>query len=600
MAFHSLNIGTNALLTARYGLDITGQNLSNVNTEGYARQRANQSGMKGYTAGNLVIGTGSWVNTVNRIANENVEKQLRQAITQDEYYGNLQDGYSNLQSVFAELTYFNEKGGNALGDSMNRFWTAMNEFSGNVQSLSIRSTAMEEATALVSRFNKLGTQMEDLRVGVNDQVVDSVNQINRIMKEIADLNSSIVTTELGGNSNVSANDLRDLRGECLKELYEYMDVDVVEESNGSVIVSLHGRNLVYYDQTKPIEIDRTIGPDGKQVNTPVFGSDKYPLEPKSGQLAAQLELRDKIIPSYQKDIDTLAQNFIWEFNRAHSQTIGLESFDKLTAQNGPLDASVPLNQLSYDGFTPAEGGAFQIVNGNLEILLYNKASGEAITVNVEIDADGRNRPDGEPDMILWDPDNPDASNSLINRIQKAIEEKLPGTFNVSIDGQNRMSIQSMSSGYGFAFGSDTSGVLAALGMNVMFTGHDSITMGVNQSLKENPGLIGGGKSFKSGDNSGIESIIDVQDKAIPALGGMTLEDFYQSVAGRLGSEASANTVQKNLSCDVMQRMFVQRENLSGVSEDEEVTKMITYQRAFQSAAKFISTVDQLYETLLNM
>ncbi len=57
---------------------------------------------------------------------------------------------------------------------------------------------------------------------------------------------------------------------------------------------------------------------------------------------------------------------------------------------------------------------------------------------------------------------------------------------------------------------------------------------------------------------------------------------------------------KDLSCDVLNRMFVQRESLAGVNEDEEVSKLITYQRAFQSAAKFISTVDQLYETLINM
>ena len=57
---------------------------------------------------------------------------------------------------------------------------------------------------------------------------------------------------------------------------------------------------------------------------------------------------------------------------------------------------------------------------------------------------------------------------------------------------------------------------------------------------------------------------------------------------------------KLLSEDVLTRMFTQRESLSGVNEDEEVVKMITFQRAFQSAAKFISTMDQLYETLINM
>jgi flagellar hook-associated protein 1 FlgK len=95
-------------------------------------------------------------------------------------------------------------------------------------------------------------------------------------------------------------------------------------------------------------------------------------------------------------------------------------------------------------------------------------------------------------------------------------------------------------------------------------------------------------------------LMAVRDKAAGGLADMTLEVYYQSVAGRLASEANRVSNQKDLSGDILTRMFTQRESLAGVNEDEEVTKMITYQRAFQSAAKFISTMDQLYETLINM
>lgn len=594
MGFHTLSIGSSALLTARYGLDVTGQNLGNIDTPGYSRQRLNQAATKGWNGGlgNAVLGNGVWTVSVSRIANEYVEKQLRQATSTDEYYGNLQNCYTNIQ------TFFNELSGNAISDSINTFWKAMSNFSTHVENLSIRSTAIEEAQQMTQRFNSMSNMLLDYRKDVNNEITESVTQINRLLHTIAELNQTIVKTELGGSSNRSANDLRDQRGEAVKELYEYMDIDVVEESNGSFIISMQGRNLVYYDNVKEISIEKRQDEDGVMVNMPVFSSDGYPLKPTNGQLAAQIEMRDVIIKSYQNDIDDLAANFIWEFNRAYSQTRGLESFSSLKALNAPVDPSVTLDKLTYNDRIRA--GTFEITNGEFQIIIHNRNDDQPKTVRVEIDLDGRNPNGGEPDTILWDPDNPAAENSLVNRIQKALDAEAPGVFEVRIDNEYHISIVSKSDEYGFCFGKDTSGVLAALGMNVLFTGHNAANMGINQELKDNPSLLGGAYSFMKGDNDGISDLLDLRDKTLGNLKEMTLELYYQSITGRLASEANRTTNMKKLSTDVINSMFIQRESLSGVNEDEEVTKMITYQRAFQSAAKFISVVDQLYETLINM
>ncbi len=597
MAFHTLSIGTSALLTARYGLDVTGQNLGNIDTAGYSRQRLNQAATKGWTGGLgvAVVGNGVWTTSIKRVADEYVEKQLRTSITTDEYYGNLQDGYTNIQTFFDEPAT-----GNAISDSINLFWTAMEDYDSHVESLGVRTTVLTEAEHLTARFNKLGTALADYRKDVDNQVAESVTVINRLLDTIAELNKNIVFTECGGVSPRVANDLRDQRGEAIKQLYEYMDVDTVEEDNGSISVSIHGRNLVYFDIPKKISIDKSTSPDGTLVNTPVFESDHYPLRPSDGQLAAQMEMRDVILPSYQKDVNDLAANFIWEFNRAYSQTRGLETFSSLKSQvlNAPFDPSVTLDKLTYKDYVPA--GTFQIVNGEFEIIVQNRNTNQPETVRIEVDLDGRPGPGGEPDMILWDPDNPDAPNSLINRMQKELDAKVPGAFKVSIDRQYQITIESTSDDYGFCFGKDTSGVVAALGLNVFFTGHNSQTMGVNQELKTNPSLMGGALSFKKGDNEGVKNLLMVRDKALSNLKEMTLEGHYQATVGRLGSEASTVKNMKKLAEDIYNSMFTQRESLSGVNEDEEVTKMITYQRAFQSAAKFISIVDQLYETLINM
>ncbi len=595
MAFHSLAIGSSALLTARYGLDVVGQNLGNVDTAGYSRQRLNQAGTVNGTGGlsNAIMGNGVWVSSVKRIANEYMEKQLRQATTTDEYYGTKQTGYANIKS------FFNELSGNALSDSMNSFWDAMNDFSSQVENLAVRNTTVSEAERMTGRFNALGQQLDDYERDVNSEIAESVVQINRLAKTVAQLNHSIVTSELGGQENRSANDLRDQRGEALKELAKYMDVDVLEEKNGAFTVSLHGRTLVYYDQAKEIVNNQVKNERGLMVNMPAFETDKYPLNPKDGTLAAQMELRDSIIPSYRDELNGLASNFIWEFNRAYSQTRGLENFSSLTAKNGPTNPQDTLDKLVYPNSDYPED-TFNIKNGAFEIVVHNKNTNQATTLNIEIDLDGRLSPAGEPDTILWDPDNPSASNSLINRMQSALDSAVPGAFEVSIDRQNQVSIKSKSSDYSVAFGEDSSGVLAALGLNVFFTGHNASDMAVNQELKTNPSLMGSAKSFNKGDNSGALQLLQLQNETFDNLKGMTFAAYYQSSVGRLASETSCTNNNKELSTDIKTRMFNQRESMCGVSEEEEVTKLITYQRAFQSAAKFISTVDQLYETLLNM
>jgi flagellar hook-associated protein 1 FlgK len=593
MGFHSLLIGGSALAAANYGLQVTGQNLSNVNTAGYSRQVLRQSGVAN-SAGHMqngVLGSGVSVTSVSRVADAYAEKQLRQATADLSYYSGLKTCYSNTEA------FFNELSGSAVSDYMNSFWDSMSDVANHVETLSTRSVLLEDAAALTGALNDLYAELSEYRLDINAKVRDSVSRINDLIQTVADLNRTIVTTESGGVTGVTASDLRDQRDAALSQLSELLAVDVLEEQNGSCIVSAHGRTLVYFDQTYELAVENEKVGD-LLVATPVFASDGYPVNPDGGDLAAQLEIRDSVLTGYIDELDQLAASFTWEFNRVYSQTRGTEPFSSLTSLNAPLDPGVTLDQLQYKDSVPE--GSFQIVNGNLELIVVNQGIGQETSINVEIDLDGRLGPGGEPDTILWDPANPDASNSLVNRLQKALDEAAPGAFSVTIDNQYRVSIESLSEDYGFCFGEDSSGVLAALGLNAFFTGHGAETIGVNPDLGSNLALVGVSYSFASGDNGGAQALLDFRDAGCDRLQGMSGEQFYQYVAGRLAGESATVAAQYELKEDLYTQMFNQREQISGVSEDEESIKLIAYQRAYQSAAKFISIVDECYETLINM
>ena len=600
MGFHSLTIGRTALGAANYGLQVTGQNLSNVNTDGYSRQRLNQAGAVygvGY-GNNRALGSGVVVTSVKRVASTMAEKQLRQATSGYNHDATMKNCYTNLQSFFNVSLSATSADRTAISDCMTKFWNSLDTLSSNVETLSTAKTTVTEAETLTERFNKLAADLKEYRETVNPEIENSVTQINTYLREIADLNASIVYAESGGVTGVVANDLRDQRGLALRNLSELVDITVTDEKNGSCIVALNGRTMVYHDQVSGMDVVYE-SKNGFQSAIPVFAKDKYPVRSCGGAMAAQMEIRDNVIPGYQEELDQLAAAFTWEFNRVYSQTRSKEPLTTASSLNGPVDPSVTLDKLTYKASIPA--GAFKIDNGNLAIIVHNRNAPDSDkTVNLEIDLDGRLGPNGEPDMILWDPENPDAENSFINRLQKELDKEFSGVFKVEIDNEYKVSITCMSADYGFCFGEDTSGVLAALGMNTFFTGHNASDIGVNQTLKDDPKLMATGKSFKSGDNNGLLAMLACRDTKLDRLGGMNPDEYFQATAGRLGSEASRCTTQYTLATDVLGRMFNQRESICGVNEDEETVNLIMYQRAYQSAAKYISVIDGLYDTLLNM
>ncbi|MCC8167353.1 MAG: flagellar hook-associated protein FlgK [Planctomycetes bacterium] len=591
MAFSSLEIGKSALLAANYGLQVTGQNMSNVNTTGYSRQVVTQTAVTTVNTGRHILGSGVSVVSVSSLADAYANKQLRTATSSNSYACDINSYYTTLQNTFSELT------GTALSDDLNNFWNSMSDLAGHVESLSNRSTVLEDAKALTEHFNTIASSLNEQRAAANKAVEDAVATINDLAATIASLNKSIVAAESAGLSSTTAADLRDSRTEALRQLSELTNIEVTDEKNGSCIVSVNGRSLVYFDQHYEVAVEYERS-DGLMAATPVFSRDGHPLNSSEGTIAAQTEIRDTIIPGYIDEVDSLAAAFTWEFNRAYSEMRGSEPFDSLTSLYSPVDPSVTLDKLAIK--TDTADGTFQIVNGTLVLVVYNANTGQETSVSVDIDLDGRDSPSGEPDMILWDPANPDASNSLINRLQSALDDAVPGAFRVSVDNEYKVTIESLSDDYGFSFESDTSGVLAVLGMNVFFTGHTAADIGVNGILTANPQYMCVATSSAGGDNSGLQSLQGFRDTGIDRLGGQTPDEYYQTLVGRLGSEASSAATRKSLKADILLQSFNQRESISGINEDEEALNLITYQRAYQSAAHYISVVDEIYDTLINM
>jgi len=162
---------------------------------------------------------------------------------------------------------------------------------------------------------------------------------------------------------------------------------------------------------------------------------------------------------------------------------------------------------------------------------------------------------------------------------------------------------SSSGGPTLAFANDDSHVLTALGINTFFSGTDAGSMAVNPQLESNKNLIAAGKvgssgTIASGDNSNALSMADLQYRNVPALGD-TPGNYLANMEGTIGIDSQSISRSNSYNETLVKNLQQQRNNISAVSIDEEMTNVIKYRQAYAAAAKLISIADQMYQTLLN-
>jgi flagellar hook-associated protein 1 FlgK len=156
--------------------------------------------------------------------------------------------------------------------------------------------------------------------------------------------------------------------------------------------------------------------------------------------------------------------------------------------------------------------------------------------------------------------------------------------------------------YSFVFSNDTSDVLAALGSNTFFSGSDASDIAVNSVILNDPGMIATGLSTDprdTGDNRNVLAMAALQETAVLDSGASTLNDYYEQTIGTLGVTTRRTSDEYNVAESFRRNMDRRREEISGVSIDEEAANLMRYQRGFQASARVFTVIDELLDTLIN-
>jgi flagellar hook-associated protein 1 FlgK len=279
----------------------------------------------------------------------------------------------------------------------------------------------------------------------------------------------------------------------------------------------------------------------------------------------------------------MAKALIFEFNKLHSSGQGLQNYTQLTSTNNvfvPTGQTVPLNATT----APTPGLAFRPNNGSFELRATNRVTGQVTTSVINVDLDGL----GTDDSL----------DAVVAKINAAPPAGL-GAGTASVTSQGYLQITAPPN-VEFGFGNDTSGFLAAMGVNTFFTGQDSRTIGVNPSLKSNGALLAVSKNNSVGDTQNLTDLIQFSGKSLGSLGGKT---FAQSITGLvedLGTFGENAQSQADAARTTKQALESENLSISGVSLDEEAVKLISFQRSFQASARYIATVNELLDAVINL
>lgn len=335
------NIGASGVRAQRLAIEVTGQNIANVNTEGYSRQQVIFSDEAVSTTSGFPLGTGVKVEEIQRSYDALLQRQLVDA------------GSSLAQSEVEESALqrieplFNEIGADGLGKAISDYFGAWQDLSLNPTGTAERQSVHTRAQILTDTFHQVSTGLQATVDIANASLTEITQDISELAKNVARLNEMIVTSERLGNG-ASANELRDQRDLLVQQLGEQAGITYYENRDGTVDVKLAGNDLVVgqryaqvynypKDSAQPASIYvTTIGtpPTSNSANPPdmliysqanVINNVPNPLS-YLGRLGGTLNVRDNIIPNIQGKVDTLANNLATTVNAAHAAGT---SFDAL-------------------------------------------------------------------------------------------------------------------------------------------------------------------------------------------------------------------------------------------------------------------------------
>ncbi len=544
-----LYMARDSLLSEQKAISVTSNNLSNVNTEGYSRQETIFVNRKGIPTYGGTIGQGVQIQTIIRQHDDFIQAQINDQSSD-------KSRWESANSILAEVeTAFSQNEDYGLSKTLNDFWNSWADLANEPNGSTERSSVVSIAQRLTDAFKDIPAQLDKLQANLNDNVKTAADEINGLTKHIAELNGMIAAND--SDVRQKANDLYDQRDQALKDLSEYLDYDVVVDKDGNYNVQLNnGKPLVSGSSSWELKTD-TLLPDSTSCDLEwenVGGERTSILDTiESGKLKTYIEQRDENLPELTDNINRLAATIVQEVNRVHSAAYGK---DGSSGNNffEPLTAS-------------AWGDNTNLGDGIAEATVYDESQ---LTLH-------------DYEAVFTSP------------TQFTIRDKETNldvlTHDLTVDGP-----ETYFEGLKLTF----SGTMkAGDSFNLSSTRSAAEDIAVSSEIVNDNDKVAASLSGDEGDNQAALDIAALQTARTMRSGASTFEEYLSGMVGDVGVQKQDAGMNETHYTDLLNHMEMMRENISGVSIDEEMINLMQYQRAYQASAKLITTVDAMMGDILD-
>lgn len=615
--FDSLYMGNSGLNAAQIQIQTTGNNITNVDSEYYTRQRVVQQAREGMHRVGGDIGLGTSVQQIVRVHDEFTYQRMATSYTNLEYTDYKSGVLKEITQKFPDL---DDAG---IFQDLKNYYAAWNDYASNPSEASQKTVLLNETRILTNDINTAHKQLEDIRQTVNDQFVLAINEVNDIARQISEINAELQRIEV--NTAINANDFRDKRDALELKLAKLINIDSFKEDIGSrtqiddatiydmgknYALSINGITIIEGANYHPIVLDTATSEHG--FATPYYvKNDETRIDISqritSGRISAMLDLRgrdlgpdgkftDGLITKYENNLDAFAKTLVTQTNSIYASA-AVESMN--SDYLGGVEAKTTLQ--NYDS---------NIKSGTFTVKVYNTQGDVVAQRDIEIN----------PTTTL---DDITHGNSIVNEFNKNIDDNGDNNFNDDVDDyfkavfhydaktqmgniSFRPTEKYTSTGYYIAIEDNGTNFAGTLGLSKFLDGQTAASIRPDDAINADSSLIRGGKRPLPGDNSMANIMVNMQSERYPfdskSTGERTetISGYYRYLTADIASDTSSVISQHETNTAINNTAVQEWQSISGVNLDEELANLIRFQSSYGAAAKVITTVEQMLNTLLEI
>ena len=538
----SLYIGKSGLQTSQNALNTTAHNMSNADTVGYVRQQVmlgtsiyNTIKVDFKAVSNQQIGLGVEYTKTRQVREYFLDKTYRQELGRCEFYTVSKDALEEIEFLLDEMN------GETFQGSLDNLWTAVQELAKDPSSAVTQGLLIERCSEFLARADSVYEGLKSYQQNLNETIKQHVDDINDHAKKIKELNDRIRYIEVGGFEE--ANDLRDARNQLVDELAGMANISYSEDIDGNICIQLEGEDLVKRDVVYEIglDTDETTG-----FYTPFWIHNA----------------------TYTLDQDG---NRIYDITGAEVYNLEQVISSDLNTDVGALKSTLLARGDHIANYTDLQEGN------------YKNSISQSVVMNVM----------AEFDQLIHN------IATAMNKVLHDAADPATGYLCDPATGQPIQIFQKIAtSGY------DENGNYIEEDPSQLGTLYTTDNLCINQKLLQQPTLLG----FVKPDDSVDFDTMTAMKAAFTAENNVlnptvkkasSFIDYYGDLVSQIANSGSVYGSILTNQQETVDSTFSAREQIIGVSHDEELTNMVKYQNAYNASSRYINVIDEMLEHILN-